>query len=355
MSLMTLHTDGKTYRIVVGSYNGDGQPGLRSMDFTPSGDVKVLDSLKIDNASYFTFQPGGDILYAVSELSDDDSKVYAIGFDGLTGKMSVLDEENVNGSPCYVDINDKLIVTANYGGGTASVFTHDGRGRIEPMSARIVGDTGGPDTLRQQVPHMHFAGFSHDGDKLYLSDFSADRLLVLDVAEALPNLSGNVAAHKVVALNPGTGTRHIAMSADGRFLYVLGELSGDITVVEKVDDGYYVRQVIESDPVHERASADIRLSPKGDFLYASNRRRNDGIGFFRVDPETGTLAYVGYRNTGSHPRNFAVSPDGDIVLVACRDDNRIEAYRRDAQTGLLTLLPTGIDVERPVCVKFYGD
>jgi 6-phosphogluconolactonase len=36
---------------------------------------------------------------------------------------------------------------------------------------------------------------------------------------------------------------------------------------------------------------------------------------------------------GAWPRNFAFSPDGSYVLVACQNDNMIAVLPRDARTG----------------------
>ena len=66
--------------------------------------------------------------------------------------------------------------------------------------------------------------------------------------------------------------------------------------------------------------------------------------------DDGTLTDAGYQTTGKHPRNFNITPDGRYLLVACRDDNAIEIYRRDAGTGLLKDTGRRIATEKPVFV-----
>ena len=100
-----------------------------------------------------------------------------------------------------------------------------------------------------------------------------------------------------------------------------------------------------------RGGADIHVSPDGKFLYASVRLKNDGIAIFKIKPD-GTLEKVGYQNTGKHPRNFAITPNGKYLLVACRDDNRIEVYERNAETGLLTSTARAMQVSQPACIQF---
>lgn len=100
-----------------------------------------------------------------------------------------------------------------------------------------------------------------------------------------------------------------------------------------------------------RGSADIHMSPDGQFLYASNRLQADGIAIFRVDAASGQLTHIGYQNTAAHPRNFAITPNGKFLLVACRDADCIEIYERNADTGLLTDTGKRIEMPRPVVVQ----
>ena len=68
--------------------------------------------------------------------------------------------------------------------------------------------------------------------------------------------------------------------------------------------------------------------------------------------EDGTLKKIGYTLTGIHPRNFTLTPDGEFVLVAVRDSDRVEVYRRDSQTGLLSPTDESLQLSHPVCLKW---
>ena len=90
----------------------------------------------------------------------------------------------------------------------------------------------------------------------------------------------------------------------------------------------------------------------GKYLYASNRLKEDGISIFSVDKRSGLLEKIGYINTGIHPRNFTLSPDGKFIIVAERDSNRIEVFSRDKRTGLLTATPHKAELSMPVFVMW---
>ena len=63
------------------------------------------------------------------------------------------------------------------------------------------------------------------------------------------------------------------------------------------------------------------------------RLENDGISIFKVLKD-GKLEKIGYANTGRHPRNFMITPDGKLLLVACRDDRSIQVFRIETDGSL---------------------
>ena len=105
-------------------------------------------------------------------------------------------------------------------------------------------------------------------------------------------------------------------------------------------------QRIMADEGGGRGSADIHISPDGRFLYTSHRLKKDGIAIFAIDPEKGTLSKIGYQHTGIHPRNFAITPNGKYLLVACRDDNKIQVFERNEATGELIETPEEIEIDK---------
>ena len=165
-------------------------------------------------------------------------------------------------------------------------------------------------------------------------------------------VDGKVANFEPVKIKvpEGEGPRHFDFSKDGRFMYVLGELGGNVLVYDYNAGDLELIQTIQADPSRARGSADIHFSPDGRFLYASNRLKGDGLAIFSQDPESGMLTYAGYQETGIHPRNFAITPNGKFVLVACRDSDKIQLFSRDPETGLLKGTGKDIELPHPVCV-----
>ena len=296
------------------------------------------------NPSYLAFSE--DIVYAVSEKPDSTASVFIWRGPEIVGEhktgMPAGGED-----PCYVAVGKGLVAVANYTGGTLSVYRMMDDGDLLPLDSLLHSCAGGPDLTRQAEPHVHCAVFTPDGKHLLFSEFSADRIGIVDIS------GQSVSGYRCAAqLHSDFGPRHMVFDASGQHLYVIGELSGDITVLDYADGVLTEKQTVKADRVNARGAADIHISPDGEFLYASLRLENDGIAIFKVG-EDGTLTDAGYQNTGKHPRNFNITPDGRLLFVACRDDNAVEIYRRNARTGLLENTGRMIAAEKPVFVGWF--
>lgn len=335
--------------MIVGTYTDGGSEGVYSCRFNQAtGEAEILDSLAMINASYLTQPNDKWLTYVVSETNDKTASLNVVIID-KNGKMRLLDSKPTDGAdPCYVATNGRLVVTANYSGGSMSVFQLGQNGTNADLAALFPGATGGPDLRRQNSPHVHCACFAPDGKYVLATDFSADRILSFRIEK------GAVVDNGVAAeVSPDSGPRHLTFSKDGRFAYLMSELSGNVTVFSYRQGRLERLQEIVSDSVGARGGADIHLSPDGKFLYSSNRLKDDGIAIFAVDAQTGRLTRMGYQPTGVHPRQFNITPNGKYLLCCCRDSNKIQVFRRDAKTGLLTDTHRDIPLSKPVCVQFF--
>jgi len=301
------------------------------------------------------------MVYPVSETSEGYVAAYL--FSPEEKKFSFVGKWSTGADPCYVCTDGKILVTADYSGGTVSVFplSEERQGdaqimAIGPLGMTIRGSVGGPDTLRQATPHMHCALLS--GGRLLCSDFSADRVIGYALGSA--GLPDTTKGPNVIALEKDFGPRHILLDQSNGKTYVIGELSGKVSVIDT--KGKVVQSVL-ADSLGARGAADIRISPDGKFLYASLRLQNDGIAIYRIvshggsgvsDVGDGFLEYVGYVNTGKHPRNIAVTPNGKYLLAACRDSGMIQVFSRDQKTGMLENTGNDIRIDKAVCIVF-GD
>ena len=338
--------------LLAGTFTDAGSEGIYSYHFNQeTGEVVPGGKARKEAPGAIGFTPikhptfmavtGAHTVYAAQETGLGDAALFTYDYNPADGSFRLLGSQpSFGGSPCYVSTDGRNVLTADYSGGTLSVYPKEG----EPWC--LHGAIGGPDLTRQEKPHIHCALFSPDGKYIFASDFSADRLIRLSAAEKGPH-----ADTVTFPLHPDYGPRHLLFDASGKHLYVIGELSGDVTVFDYKDGDLAFKQEVKADKADGRGGADIHLSPDGKFLYASLRKKNDGIAIFSVRKD-GTLTEAGYQNTGIHPRNFNLTPNGKWLLCACRDSDAIEIYARDAETGLLENTGRKISLSKPMFVTW---
>jgi len=350
-AVMTLCTAGCSLKqseltLLVGTYTDTDSEGIYSYRFDQNtGQYSQLSVTDIDNPSFLTVTPDHRTVYSVTEQGTDAS-VSAFTFDISSGKMTLKGRQATRGKdPCHVTFIGKNVVAANYSSGALSIFPVNEDGSLQGCELlEFFGK--GPDTLRQEMSHIHSSQLSPDGEYLFVMDLGGDFIY------RFPVVDGEVADLTPVRIKApeGCGPRHFTFSKDGRYMYVLTELGGTIVVYSYDRGDLSLIQEIKADQSDARGSADIHFSPDGRFLYTSHRLLNEGIAIFRQDSATGTLTCAGCQPTAAHPRNFAITPNGRYVLVACRDSDLIQIFERDDTTGLLTDIHNDIIVPHPVCV-----
>ncbi len=344
---------GEQYTLMVGSYSEPSDKALRVYRFSTADTTAVMSgALPVSNCSFFTDITPGGIIYALSEQDSATSSVVSVRFiDGddmpqVTGRQAVGAE-----SPCYIQIVDSFAVTANYNGASAAIFPILPDGTLGERSEMLRFSGSGPVEGRQDAPHPHCIAVTPDGKFMLVNDLGTDRIHTFPI---LPTSTSPVDASAMtdVRINAGNGPRHIVFNSKGDRAYLINEVSDSVTVLGYKNGILTPLQYIAADTVGAHGAAATHLSPDGRFLYASLRLLNDGIATFSVNPSTGLIEHIGHTPTGGHPRNFTLSPDGSLMLVAARDADAVEIYAIDKETGLPTATGRNISVPRPVCVKF---
>lgn len=351
-------TENQELTMLVGTYTAGDSKGIYSFRFDEeTGTATALSEAEVENPSYLTPSADGKYVYAVSEFNNEQAAVNAFAFDKEKGTFQLLNSQKTGGEdPCYIITNGNNVITANYSGGSISVFPLAKDGSLLPASDIIEFEGSGADKERQEKPHLHCVCITPDGKYLFADNLGTDQIhkfIINPNADAENKESflkeGSPAVFEVDA---GSGPRHLTFAPNGNYAYLINELSGTVIAFEYKDGDLEEIQTIAADTVGAKGSGDIHISPDGKFLYASNRLKADGIAIFRIDSENGKLTKTGYQLTGIHPRNFIITPNGKYLLVACRDSNVIQVYERNADTGLLSDIHKDIKVDKPVCIKF---
>ncbi len=340
--------------VYVGTYAEFAAPGLYAFHLdVGSGALQPICSLSgIENPSFLAAHPHGNALYAVSER-ETGAEVVAIDLRP-SSYMQILNRQACTGSgPCHLSLDraGTHLITANYAGGSVSLFPVLADGRVGPETQCIAHQGTGAHPLRQTAPHPHAAVFDPADRFILVPDLGTDRVVVYELSGDQAKLTPR---HEL-KLPDSAGPRHIAFAPDGTHIYIINELNSTITACE-YDSRLGVINPTQTLPtVHGAMRADnypagITISARGDFLYASNRGE-DSIAVFAVDRHTGHLRYSRRVATmGSTPRHFTITPDGRSLLVANQDSDNIATFRIDPLTGELASASLQVEVPKPACV-----
>lgn len=352
-SVMNLQA--QDYYLFIGTYTKGNSEGIYVYRFnTQTGIATPVSVAKTDNPSYLALSPDGRHVYAVNENSGKGS-VCAFSFDQKTGTLQLVNCQPSGNGPCYVstDPHNRWVISGNYGGGSISAFPVKPDGSLGEAAQTIQHEGHGPHPTRQTKAHVHAVVFSPDHQYLFTPDLGLDKVMAyhFDVNGKRPL---RLAPKPYTSTDAGSGPRHLVFSADGRYAYLVEELSGSVTAFRYHNGQLTALQTLTANKIDQgtdKSSADLHLSPDGNFLYVSNRGQANNIAVFAVDRRSGELSWTdAFSTIGKKPRNFVITPDGKFLLSANQESDNVVIFSRTAD-GKLT--PTGrvISVGSPVCLK----
>jgi len=354
--------------VYFGTYTGEKSPSkgiyVSRLDMATGALTPPELAAETSNPSYLAVHPSRTFLYAANEVRSFGDKetgsVSGFAIEPATGRLSPLNQESSGGRGAVHLIVDKAgrnVLVANYGGGSVAVLPIGSDGRLEPASSFIQHSGSGFDRRRQTAPRAHSINLDPQNRFVYVPDLGMDKVMIYRFDGERGTLVAN--DPPFVQMRPADGPRHFAFHPDGRFAWVINEMSVTLTgfSADPQSGALSPIETISTLRFGEKAdegvsTADVQVHPSGRFLYGSNRG-HDTMVVFAIDPKTGRLTYVEHESTqGSGPRAFGIDPTGRYLLAANQRSDSVVVFSIDANTGQLT--PTGhkITIGQPACVKF---
>ena len=295
--------------------------------------------------SFLALHPNARVLYAVNEQFDGTVSAFDVVGDALVHRATV---PSGGAHPCHLllDLDARSLLVANYTTGTLGVLPLDADGGFTAAGPdEVFAHAGaGPDLDRQEGPHAHFVAHAPGGAFVLVVDLGTDEIRRYRRTETGLATDGIAAAFE-----PGTGPRHLAFSADGRFAYVVGEL--DVTVRVLAWDaasgtGTLVQTLPATVTPAPRRPLPSHVRLDGDRLLVGTRTA-DVIARFAVGSD-GLLTHVADDALpGSWPRHFEVvdgwtvvaeEDSGDVAVLAA-DGSVVGSWPLPAPACVVTAAP----------------
>jgi 6-phosphogluconolactonase (cycloisomerase 2 family) len=143
---------------------------------------------------------------------------------------------------------------------------------------------------------------------------------------------------------------------DGRRLYSLQEEASTLVTFDfdPSTGRLTARQTISTLPKSFRGTnftSGIRISPDARFIYISNRL-HDSIAWFPIAKD-GTLRFGGEEWTrGDYPRSLTIDPSGNFLFSCNQRGDAVTSFRINRQTGALAFTGHYTPVGTPSILTF---
>ena len=360
VALMVLPVAAKTFVYVACAE--DSEIAVLEMNLG-NGDMKLLGKAKAGKTVMpMAVSPDRRFLYA--SIRSVPYSVASYSINSGTGELTHLSTVPLPDNMAYIstDKTGRFLLAASYAGHKISVNPIGDKGFVsgDPVQVMISGINAHsilPDPSNRFV---------------YVPNLASDKVMQLVFDEKTGVLTPNKPG--AVYTRHGEGPRHMAFSPNNRFLYLLSELAGTVTVyamdiqtgvlaeiqsVSMVPPGANLiqgkpdvaiggPQTTPAAPVETRPkikAADIHITPDGNFLYASERTTST-LAAFSVDSTTGKLTYIKSYETEKQPRGFNIDPRGNFLIAAGQQSAQVSVHKINRATGELQLLkryPVGKD------------
>ncbi|MFI8393341.1 lactonase family protein [Pseudomonas sp. NPDC078863] len=334
-SALSVSAHAATYAYI--SSPGDGLISQYRLD-QANGALTLIEQIRAgDQVNPMALSPDGKVLFAALRVKPFQVLGYRI--DSRSGHLTPFTQAPLAESMAYLstDRKGRYLLAASYGADTLSV---QAIGEDQQPSADIVRYKTGL--------HAHSIRTEPSNRFAYAGNLGTDKVLQyrLDAktGELSPIGSGSV------SVPDNTGPRHLAFSPNGKFLYVVGEMSGTVTAFSIDGASGALTRIAEANGIPERLklahgevrdarnndlkddptpriwAADLRMSPDGKLLLMSERT-SSSVSAFSVDPATGGLKFLdSYPVQEQQPRNIAFSPDGRWLLVTGEKSAKVATY-----------------------------
>lgn len=336
----------------------DGDIGLYTLE--SDGTLKPGDKFDAGGKPVMPMSVSPDKKYLFAAVRAKPFTAVSYSIDRKSGRLKEVGRGPLAESFPYIwaDKTGKFLLGASYGANLVSVNPIGRDGKVgEPL---------------QVIPtarNAHSIVTDRTNKFVFVPHLGTDQIFQFRFDDKSGKLTANTPP--VVQMRSGSGPRHIIISADNKFAYLLSELVATVTTLSLdpktgqlketsvasflAPDSKLVpgapRGAISGpgtnappprDVSNDIWASDLHLTPNGKFLYALERTGNQ-IGAMSVDASTGKLTYLSTTPTEKQPRGFQIDPSGKYMVVTGEKSETLSIYSI-GDNGALQLLkqyPTG--------------
>ena len=349
--------DNKKYVVYVGTYTHGSSKGIQVYDVdVEKGTLTERGEVEVSNSSHTAISKNGLFLYSIE---DEGVAVFKRDSNGDLTRINSVDIDGMRGCFLATDVDGKYLYVAGYHDGKVTVVHTHRDGRLGSLMDGVFHKGLGSVAERNFRPHVNCVRPTPDNKYLCAVDNGIDQVKIYRI---------NKRRHKLELVDilrcpRESGPRIIRFSADGRFAYILFELSNEIKVYSYDGSGHLpefeliqsvstLRKENDKDAIHNAASG-LALAPDGKHLFCTTAGENS-VSMYEIDQKTGLLEKkFNLPISGDYPKDLVIFPDNQHIAIANHASNTITVFRVDYEKNIIVMNDRPHKIETPNSIHIW--
>lgn len=345
--------ENEKYVAYVSTYTLGDNHGIKIYDVDmEKGRFVEKDQVEITNSSYVTISHNEKYLYSITDFGVEAYKILK------DGSLELMNHASINGMRgCYVstDYTDSYLFVAGYHDGKLTVLKLNKDGSIGEITDEVFHKGLGSLAERNFRPHINCARMTHDNKYLLVADQGMDHVNVYRVDLQ----KGKVSLADVIRSEIDSAPRHIKISKDGKYIYIVHEWKCFIDVYEYKNENNQPSfekiqsvEIIKLEKGSSYAASALTFSEDHEYLVSTVAGDNSAV-LYKVDEKTGKLAKVFCLPvSGEYPKDAMLFPHNEYLVSLNHESNDLTFFRVDIENGTMIMNGAPIKVNVPNCITF---
>lgn len=348
----------KKYVAYVGSYTHGVSKGIKVYDVdVENGLLTERNEVEVSNSSHTAVSKNGKYLYSIE---DEGVAVFERDKDGDLARMNSVDIDGMRGCYLATDVDGKYLYVAGYHDGKVTVVHTHRDGSLGSLMDGVFHKGLGSVAERNFRPHVNCVRPTPDNKYLCAVDNGIDQVKIYRI---------NKRTHKLELVDilrcpRETAPRIIRFSDDGKYAYLLCELSNEIRVYTYDGTGKHpefeliqtistLQKAEDQDAVHNAASG-LTLANDGRHLFCTTAGENT-VSMFEINPEDGILTKkFTLPISGDYPKDIVIFPDDKHLAVTNHASNTITVFSIDYEKNIIVMNGKPLKVDMPNSIHIWA-
>ena len=333
----------------VGSYTYIGESkGITIFDVDEEKGIFIKrKEVPVNNSSRLMISHNKKYLYS---LVDEGVMSFKILPDGDLEHMNTATIRGMRGRFIEISRDDRYLFVSGYHDGKLTIVRVNDDGTAGEICDSFYDKGTGNISERGFQAHLSCSRLTPDGKYLCVVDLGIDQIKIF----SFDHNTGRIRLADILRCRLDSAPRYMKFSRDGRFMYLIAEMSNQITVYsyDSKDGHPHFERIQEISTLGEKpsnvnAAAALYMRDDEKYLFCSNAGDNS-VGMFSRDEKTGLLKQCFVLPvSGSFPKDIGLLPGNDRLYSINFEDGTITFFRINYEQNYMTMYAAPLSIDQP--------